>query len=76
MNIVARLAKVLAFSSSWGAVWGIYHNGNDSAPCDSPLYCYGQILQDIQLARPFADSKTFVDMYVQPSIVRYNPHLR
>ncbi|CAN8099092.1 unnamed protein product [Discula destructiva] len=41
---------------------GIYRNGSDLAPCDSPLFCYGDMLQAIQLARPFADSKTFVDM--------------
>lgn len=57
--------KALAILSPWDGVYGMYHNGNDSAPCESPLYCYGQILQDIQLARPFADSKTFVDMYVR-----------
>ena len=41
---------------------GIFHNGRDIAPCGSPLYCYGPILGDIQMARPFADSKTYVDM--------------
>ena len=39
---------------------------NDStgviAPCDSPIYCQGDILKAIELARPFMDSKTFVDM--------------
>lgn len=32
------------------------------APCESPLYCHGDILHQIQTAGPFADSKTFVDM--------------
>src|SRR5436190_3163043 len=32
------------------------------APCDSPLYCQGDILQAIELARPFSDSKTYVDL--------------
>jgi len=32
------------------------------APCDSPLYCYGPVLRAIELARPFSDSKTFVDL--------------
>lgn len=56
------LAKAAAITPLWTGVRGIYRNGNDSAPCDSSLYCYGQILEEIQLARPFADSKTFVDM--------------
>ncbi|CAG8703298.1 38655_t:CDS:2, partial [Gigaspora margarita] len=30
--------------------------------CDSPIYCYGPILEKIQLASIFNDSKTFVDM--------------
>lgn len=41
---------------------GIYHQGNDTAPCSSPLYCYGPVLGEIQLAKPFVDSKTYVDM--------------
>ncbi|PNP38355.1 hypothetical protein TGAMA5MH_09713 [Trichoderma gamsii] len=40
----------------------LYTNGSVIAPCDSPIYCHGDILQDIQLAHPFSDSKTFVDM--------------
>ncbi|KAL7921012.1 glycoside hydrolase family 37 protein [Trichoderma austrokoningii] len=40
----------------------LYTNGSVIAPCDSPIYCHGDILQAIQLAHPFADSKTFVDM--------------
>lgn len=64
MNIVTRLAHALVLLSSCHVVHGIFHDGNISAPCDSPLFCYGQVLQDIQLARPFSDSKTFVDMYV------------
>jgi alpha,alpha-trehalase len=42
----------------------LYQNGTVIAPCDSPLYCQGEILREIELARPFADSKTFVDLYV------------
>jgi alpha,alpha-trehalase len=41
---------------------GLYENGSVIAPCDSPIYCYGDILREIELARPFADSKTFVDL--------------
>ncbi len=40
----------------------LYTNGSVTAPCDSPLYCQGEILKAIQLAHPFSDSKTFVDM--------------
>lgn len=40
----------------------LYTNGSVVAPCDSPLYCYGDVLREIELARPFADSKTFVDL--------------
>lgn len=40
----------------------LYINGSVIAPCDSPIYCHGEILRQIQLARPFEDSKTFVDL--------------
>ncbi|KAF4123041.1 alpha,alpha-trehalase [Geosmithia morbida] len=43
-------------------VRALYVNGNVTAPCDSPIYCHGDILREIELARPFSDSKTFVDM--------------
>lgn len=56
------LATTVVAASIWGRVGAVYRNGTDSAPCESTLYCYGQILEEIQLARPFADSKTFVDM--------------
>ncbi|KJZ73029.1 hypothetical protein HIM_07601 [Hirsutella minnesotensis 3608] len=39
-------------------VAALYTNGSVVAPCDSPIYCHGDILTQIQLARPFADSKT------------------
>src|SRR5437762_4662526 len=53
------LVVTLAFS-----VKGIYINDSSGviAPCDSPLYCQGEILQAIELARPFLDSKTYVDL--------------
>lgn len=59
MKNLGRLAAVLAASP---AVTAIYINGSVIAPCDSPLYCHGNLLKEIELARPFADSKTFVDM--------------
>ena len=40
----------------------LYTNGSVIAPCDSPIYCYGDLLREIELARPFTDSKTFVDL--------------
>jgi alpha,alpha-trehalase len=40
----------------------LYINGSVIAPCDSPIYCYGDLLREIELAQPFADSKTFVDL--------------
>jgi alpha,alpha-trehalase len=43
----------------------LYQNGSVIAPCDSPLYCQGEILREIELARPFEDSKLYVDLYVQ-----------
>lgn len=33
-----------------------------SFSCDSPIYCEGDILHTVQLAKIFSDSKTFVDM--------------
>lgn len=45
-------------------VQGLYTNGSVIAPCDSPLYCQGEILKQIELAQPFSDSKTFVDLFV------------
>lgn len=40
----------------------LFNNGTVIAPCNSTLYCYGEILKGIELAAPFSDSKTFVDM--------------
>ena len=52
----AALAALAAPTSS------LFHNGAVTAPCDSPIYCHGELLKAIELARPFEDSKTFVDM--------------
>jgi alpha,alpha-trehalase len=40
----------------------LFTNGGVIAPCASPLYCQGDVLREIELARPFTDSKTFVDL--------------
>ncbi|KAK3299981.1 glycoside hydrolase family 37 protein [Chaetomium fimeti] len=53
---IAALAGLIPSASA------LYINGSVTAPCDSPLYCQGEILKAIELARPFSDSKTFVDM--------------
>ncbi|KAK3329058.1 glycoside hydrolase family 37 protein [Apodospora peruviana] len=55
-RIVAALALLTSTATA------LYINGSVTAPCDSPLYCQGGILKAIELARPFSDSKTFVDM--------------
>ncbi|KAI0845278.1 glycoside hydrolase family 37 protein [Daldinia vernicosa] len=56
-----RVTAALAFISS-PIVYGLYQNGSSFSPCDSPLYCQGDVLKQIELARPFSDSKTFVDL--------------
>lgn len=60
MAALRRISTVLLATSSLTA--GLYINGSVIAPCDSPVYCYGDLLREIELARPFADSKTFVDL--------------
>ncbi|KAJ2455095.1 hypothetical protein EV183_001024 [Coemansia sp. RSA 2336] len=35
--------------------------GRGSGPCDSPIYCQGELLHTVQMAKIFADDKTFVD---------------
>lgn len=55
-------AAVAALALLAPSVTALYTNGSVIAPCDSPLYCQGDILKAIELARPFSDSKTFVDM--------------
>lgn len=51
-----------ALAASVHVVNALYVNGSVIAPCDSPIYCHGDILKEIELAQPFSDSKTFVDM--------------
>lgn len=55
-----KAAALVAASAS--AARALYVNGSVVAPCDSPIYCHGDILREIELAQPFEDSKTFVDM--------------
>ncbi|KAM5345313.1 hypothetical protein ACJ41O_011175 [Fusarium nematophilum] len=60
MAALRHVAAALAASAT--TVSALYVNGSVVAPCDSPIYCHGQILEQVELARPFSDSKTFVDM--------------
>jgi len=57
-----RRAVTVAVAVLSGLSHGLYVNGSVVAPCDSVLYCQGPILQAIELASPFEDSKTYVDM--------------
>lgn len=41
---------------------GVHSAAEDPQPCDSPIYCYGELLKTVQLKRIYNDSKTFVDM--------------
>ncbi|KAI1415724.1 glycoside hydrolase family 37 protein [Hypoxylon sp. FL1857] len=61
MTSLRRVVAALALSSP-GVVYGLYQNGSTFTPCDSPLYCQGDVLKQIELAHPFSDSKTFVDL--------------
>ncbi|CAM1503059.1 Fc.00g078350.m01.CDS01 [Cosmosporella sp. VM-42] len=60
MAALRRLAAAVAASAT--VVSALYTNGSVIAPCDSPIYCHGDILEEVELAKPFSDSKTFVDM--------------
>lgn len=61
MALLRKLLAPVALALP-SCVYGLYVNGSVIAPCDSPLYCQGDILKQIELARPFSDSKTFVDL--------------
>jgi alpha,alpha-trehalase len=58
-RLTAAAAVLLAGASP---AYALYQNDSSFTPCDSPIYCHGEILKQIELARPFTDSKTFVDM--------------
>lgn len=60
MVSLRSLATVIVAAASLAQA--LYINGSVIAPCDSPIYCYGDLLREIELARPFEDSKTFVDL--------------
>lgn len=58
------IPKILTRAIALGATWFDKVVAPDPilAPCESPIHCYGEILHQIQMARPFVDSKTYVDM--------------
>ncbi|KAK5989023.1 Trehalase [Cladobotryum mycophilum] len=57
-----RQLAATAIAASLPVINALYTNGSVIAPCDSPIYCHGDILKEVELAHPFSDSKTFVDM--------------
>ncbi|CAI4216645.1 unnamed protein product [Parascedosporium putredinis] len=57
-----RLTAALIAATAPVTTHALYTDGNITVPCDSPIYCYGDLLHEVELARPFSDSKTFVDM--------------
>lgn len=59
---MASLKSAALALMSATAANALYKNDSVTAPCDSPVYCHGEMLKEIQLAKPFDDSKTFVDM--------------
>ncbi|PSS03696.1 Six-hairpin glycosidase-like protein [Coniella lustricola] len=62
--VLISFTSLVALGFLPSGVVAIYHYGNNSAPCDSPLFCFGPVLHDVQMGQPrvFDDSKTFVDM--------------
>lgn len=63
MAPIQRLAAATAvFLAGVSPAQALFQNGPTFTPCDSPVYCHGELLKQVELARPFADSKTFVDM--------------
>ncbi|KAL2155183.1 hypothetical protein VTH82DRAFT_3859 [Thermothelomyces myriococcoides] len=57
-----RHAATAALAGLASSAAALYINGSVTAPCDSPIYCHGELLKGVELAHPFVDSKTFVDM--------------
>ncbi|KAI1180584.1 Six-hairpin glycosidase-like protein [Nemania sp. FL0916] len=58
-RLAATAAVLLAGASPAQA---LFQQGSSFTPCDSPVYCTGELLKQIELAQPFSDSKTFVDL--------------
>ncbi|KAI8629356.1 Six-hairpin glycosidase-like protein [Xylariaceae sp. FL1651] len=62
MTVAMRLLAAALALTGVSPASALYQNGSTFTPCDSPLYCHGEILKQIELAQPFSDSKTFVDL--------------
>ncbi|KAI0404946.1 Six-hairpin glycosidase-like protein [Xylaria palmicola] len=63
MASIQRLATTAAvLLASVSPARALFQNGSTFTPCDSPVYCHGELLKQVELARPFSDSKTFVDL--------------
>uniref|UniRef100_A0A8C6XWH7 Trehalase n=1 Tax=Naja naja TaxID=35670 RepID=A0A8C6XWH7_NAJNA len=57
-----------AFLVAWAALWGWQAMaGSLLPPCDSHIYCTGELLWQVQRARLFQDDKDFVDMPLKSS---------
>ncbi len=56
------MKSIVALMAAAGSVFATFMEGDVTAPCDSLLFCRGELLKQIELARPFEDSKTFVDL--------------
>jgi alpha,alpha-trehalase len=64
-SFAALSVVTTAVSSTWISTTNSTNssgNGIIIAPCDSPIFCQGELLKAVELARPFTDSKTFVDL--------------
>ena len=62
MRIPGAMKAAFVLAGALRLASAIYINGSVTAPCESPLYCQGEILREIQLAGAFEDSKTYVDL--------------
>ncbi|TLD14240.1 uncharacterized protein PgNI_04173 [Pyricularia grisea] len=62
MSPLWKTTAAIAVAATGSLVNAVYINGSIITPCDSLIYCRGELLKEVELAHPFADSKTFVDM--------------
>lgn len=69
-NVFSDLSRCQGAIGDCSGDTGIHHYDNNTAPCDSPLFCYGSMLQAIQMTHLYNDSKKFVDMCVLPQQTR------
>ena len=55
------MAEVLAYCVSFCAFLSLTR-ANERYACDNGIFCQGNILHSVQMAKVFGDAKTFVDM--------------